>query len=117
MYVPHTTAIRRALRMVLMTRLTWLAESAEGTKNDGDDGKGAAASSGRNAVIGGRRPDGERDGRGDERGLRRDRRWVEEERGVECARSLSSHLTRWRAVRVGAPASDINASTSGYHRF
>lgn len=33
-----------------------------------------------------------------------DRRWVEEERGVECARSPFSHLTRWRAVRVGAPS-------------
>ena len=56
--------MRRALRTALTTRLTWPAGSGVGTRNAGDGGKGAAASSGRNAVIAQRMSDGEGDREG-----------------------------------------------------
>ena len=42
--------------------MTWPTESGEGTRNTGVDGKGAAASSGRNAVIAQTVGEGEKNG-------------------------------------------------------
>lgn len=63
--------MRRDLSMVWMTRLRLLLGSGQGARNDGDGGNGAAASSGRNTVIAGRRLDGEQDGRKGEQSVQR----------------------------------------------